>query len=199
MIFQVDNAYNPEKNLPISNETKLAKGIMMAKFLGGYGNAANLNHITDDNDKLIIAKQYCMHASAMKTVSENFGKFRDYRLVVAEGLYKPYKDEQLQINSVNYLKSKGRTVVYELRDQDGNIAHERTYDLAVYWKDNLQFEKLVLSYDTIAPDGSLMAQLILTMPRIIPPWTVEYKNEIATDYNFENQTVGEFTEILKSG
>jgi len=199
MIFQVDNAFNPEKNLPISNETKLAKGIVLAKFLGGYGNAANLNHIVDDGDKLVIAKQYCLHAAAMKTVSENFGKFRNYRLVVAEGLYKPFKDEQLQINSVNYLKSKGRTVVYELRDQDGNIAYEKSYDLAVYWKDNLQFEKLTLSYDTFAPDGSLMVQLVLTMPRIVPPWTVTYKNDISTDYNLINQTNGELTEILKSG
>lgn len=199
MIFQVENAFNPERNTPITNKTKLGKGVTMAKFLGGPGNASNFNHITDVNEKIIIAKQLCLHAAAMKTISENEGQFKDYRLVVSEGLYKKFSGEQLQIDSVNFLKSTGRAVVYELRDMFGNIAFEKTFDLAQYWKDNLQFEKMILSYDTYSPSGKIHAEIVLIMPRITPPWEVEYANKIETTFNNHTQTNGELVEILKSG
>ena len=44
--------------------------------------------------------------------------------------------------------SKGQAVVYELLDENGETNPEITFDLAAYWKDNLQFEKLILDYDT---------------------------------------------------
>lgn len=126
----------------------------------------------------------------------NQAKFNEYRLVVAEGLYKKAPNEKIETDSINDLKSKGRAVVYELRDLNGNIAHEKTFDLAVYWKDNLEFEKMILSYDSYNPDRSIVTQIILVMPEIIPAWTVSYKNEIQTMYNNNVQTNGELVEIL---
>ena len=195
-IFQVANEYNPEFQSKITNRTKLAIGITMAKFLGGYGSASNMNHISDDNERIKIAKQFSMQANAMRKIMTNQAKFNEYRLVVAEGLYKKAPNETIEIDSINDLKSKGRAVVYELRDLNGNIAHEKTFDLAVYWKDNLEFEKMILSYDSYNPDRSIVTQIILVMPEIIPAWTVSYKNEIQTMYNNNVQTNGELVEIL---
>jgi hypothetical protein len=195
-IFQVANEYNPEFQSKITNKTKLAIGVTMAKFLGGYGSASNMNHISDDNERMKIAKQYTMQANVMRKVMTNQSKFNEYRLVVAEGLYKKAPNETIEIDSINDLKSKGRAVVYELRDLNGNIAHEKTFDLAVYLKDNLEFEKMILSYDSYNPDRSIVTQLIIIMPEIIPAWTVTYKNEIQTMYNNNVQTNGELVEIL---
>jgi hypothetical protein len=197
-VFQVANEYNPEFQSRITNKTKLAIGINMAKFLGGYGSAGNMNHISEDSERLRIAKQYSMHANAMRKVMTNQSKFNNYRLVIAEGLYKPSVLETVEIDSINFLKSKGRAVVYELRDLNGNIAHEKTFDLAVYWKDNLNFESLILSYDSYNYDRSITAQIILVMPEIIPAWNVTYKNEIMTMYNNNVQTNGELVEILNN-
>lgn len=195
-IFQVANEYNPEFQSKITNKTKLAIGVTMAKFLGGYGSASNMNHISDDNERMKIAKQYTMQANVMRKVMTNQSKFNEYRLVVAEGLYKKAPNETIEIDSINDLKSKGRAVVYELRDLNGNIAHEKTFDLAVYLKDNLEFEKMILSHDSYNPDRSIVTQLIIIMPEIIPAWTVTYKNEIQTMYNNNVQTNGELVEIL---
>jgi hypothetical protein len=195
-IFQVANEYNPEFQSKITNKTKLAIGVTMAKFLGGYGSASNMNHISDDNERMKIAKQYTMQANVMRKVMTNQSKFNEYRLVVAEGLYKKAPNETIEIDSINDLKSKGRAVVYELRDLNGNIAHEKTFDLAVYLKDNLEFEKMILSYDSYNPDRSIVTQLIIIMPEIIPAWIVTYKNEIQTMYNNNVQTNGELVEIL---
>jgi hypothetical protein len=195
-IFQVANEYNPEFQSKITNKTKLAIGVTMAKFLGGYGSASNMNHISDDNERMKIAKQFSMQANAMRKIMTNQAKFNEYRLVVAEGLYKKSQNETIEPDSINGLKSKGRAVVYELRDLNGQIAHEKTFDLATYWKDNLDFEKMILSYDSYNPDRSIVSQIILVMPEIIPGWTVSYKNEIQTMYNNNVQTNGELVEIL---
>jgi len=55
---------------------------------------------------------------------------------------------------------------------------------------------MILSYDSYNPDRSIVTQLIIIMPEIIPAWTVTYKNEIQTMYNNNVQTNGELVEIL---
>jgi len=196
MIYVVEPRFNPERNRPITAHTKLAPGITMAKFLGGYGSAGNMNHITDDDERLVLAKNYYIHAQYMKAVLEDQGKFNDYRLVVAEGLYKKGPNETLEMDSIADLKRRGRAVVYELRDNYGNIALEKTFDLALYFKDRVEFDKMILNYDTYAPGGKLHAQIILVTPEIIPAWEVEFKNNIETRFNNYVQTTGELVEIL---
>jgi len=92
--------------------------------------------------------------------------------------------------------SRGRAVVYELINMRGEIAIEKTFDLAVYLKDTLNFEKLILDYDNYNPDGSLNAQIIIIMPEITPPWTVTYQNEVETRYNNFSQVTNELMEAL---
>ena len=69
------------------------------------------------------------------------------------------------------------------------------FDLAVFWKDNLQFEKLILDYDTYNPDGSVNGQVILIMPEISANWELDYSNKIETRFNNFVQSTNELIEI----
>ena len=135
----------------------------------------------------------------MKLINSRTGakRFNEFRLQVVEGLYRAEAGEDLDVSDgVNYLMSRGLAVVYELIGEDGEIAVEKTYELATYWKNNLQFDKLILDYDTYNPDNSINAQIILIMPEILPPWSVKYKNDVETRYNNNVQTTNELIEVL---
>ena len=197
--FFVDGKYNPVFQDFITSKTKLAPGITVGTFLGGIGDPVTLTHILEESEKLILAKQYSLQANAMKTINgtQVVSEFKDFRLQVVEGLYRPESTEDLDVSDgINYLMSKGRAVVYELIDFKGNVAVEKTFNLAIYWKDNLNFDKMILDYDNYNPDNSLSAQIILVMPEVIPPWSVTYNNKIETRYNNINQVNGELLEVL---
>ena len=198
MIYLPESTYNPEFQPKITSRVKLAPGITIAKFLGGYGDQVTLDHITTEEEKLDIAKHLYMQAQAMRTIDTHQGEFADFRLIVAEGLYKKSPDEVLDITSINYKMSKGQAVVYELLDENGETNPEITFDLAVYWKDNLQFEKLILDYDTYNPDGSINVQVILIMPEISAGWEIDYSNNIETRFNNFVQSTNELIEIKTS-
>ena len=189
-----DPYYNPDFQEKIVSRTKLGPGITMAKFLGGYGDATTLNHISTDEEKKRIARQLYLQAEAVLTISKNNKEFEDFRLVVAEGLYRPEPGESLDIDGINYLMKDGQAVVYELINQEGYKSLEKTFDLAVFWKENINFQKLILDYDTYNPNGELCVLLILVMPKIISPWTVSYANTIETRFNNYVQSTNEFVE-----
>ena len=191
--------FNPVFQDSITSRTRLAPGITMATFLGGTGDPVTLTHILDDNVRLKLAKQYTLHARVLRAVNSHTAvrEFKDFRLQVVEGLYRAEEGEELDVSDgINYLMSRGRAVVYELINMKGEIAIEKTFDLAVYLKDTLNFERLILDYDNYNPDGSLNAQLIIIMPEITPPWTVTYKNEVETRYNNFSQVTNELMEAL---
>tara|TARA_B100000085_G_C18560985_1_gene519526 strand:- start:3742 stop:4374 length:633 start_codon:yes stop_codon:yes gene_type:complete len=197
----VDAKYNPVFQDSITSKTKLAPGISMAKFLGGDNDPVTLTHITDDDQKVLLAKQYVLHAEAMRTINSKDAtkEFKDFRLQVVEGLYRAEEGENLDVSDgLNYLMSRGQAVVYELIGLDGKIAIEKTFDLAVYWKDNIQFDKMILDYDNYNPDNTLNAQIILVMPEVISPWTVTFNNNIETRYNNINQVTNELLEVLRT-
>lgn len=183
MIYTPDPLYNPEFQKEINGRTKLGPGISLSKFLGGYGDQWTINHIGNRQDRLEIARHLYMQAQAMKIVSTDTGQFADLRLIVAEGWYRAGPNEVLDPTSINYKMTQGRAVVYELIDDEGEINLEKTFDLAVYWKDNLKFEKLILDYDIYDPDGSLNAQIILVMPELDESWNTTFTNEIETRFN----------------
>jgi len=191
--------FNPVFQDVITSRTRLAPGITMATFLGGSGDPVTLTHILDDDVRLKLAKQYTLHARVLRSVNsyKAVNEFKDFRLQVTEGLYRAEEGEELDVSDgINYLMSRGRAVVYELINMKGEIAIEKTFDLAVYLKDTLNFEKLILDYDNYNPDGSLNAQIIIVMPEITPPWTVTYKNEVETRYNNFSQVTNELMEAL---
>lgn len=183
MIYTPDPLYNPEFQKEINGRTKLGPGISLSKFLGGYGDQWTINHIGNRNDRLEIARHLYMQAQAMRIVSTDTGQFADLRLIVAEGWYRAGPNEELEPTSINYKMTQGRAVVYELIDDEGEINLEKTFDLAVYWKDNLKFEKLILDYDTYEPDGSLNVQIILIMPELDETWNTTFTNKVETRFN----------------
>jgi len=194
MKYVPDPYYNPDFQDKITSRTKLAPGITMAKFLGGYADPVTLDYITTEEEKKRIARQLLMHADAMTTVRQPDGEFSDHRLIVAEGLYRPEPLEKLDIDSINYFMKTGQAVVYELLNKEGKINPSKTFDLAVYWKDNLNFDKLILDYDTYDPSGILNVQIILILPKIISPWNVEYSNIVETRFNNFVQATNELVE-----
>ena len=193
-----DPKYNPMWQEEITAKTKLAPGIPMSSFFG-WNDTVTINEITKKSDRLTLAKQYYLHAEAMLKVNSTMGTklFEDYRLIVSEGFYKTGPLESLDISDgICHLKTTGQAVVYELINKKGEIAHDKTFDLAVYWKNNLDFEKLILDYDMYNPDGTLHTCIILIMPEIISPWNVTYENIVETRFNNYVQTTGELMEIL---
>lgn len=86
-------------------------------------------------------------------------------------------------------------VVYELRGRNGLIDIDKTFDLALYCKDYINFDRMILDYDSYNADGSLNAQIIIQMPAVNADWNMRYRNEIETRFNNYTQTNGELVEI----
>ena len=195
-----DAQYDPTFQPSITGRTRLAQSITLSKFLGSYSDPNTLNHLTNA-DKLLLAKQYYLHAQVLQSINSSPGLrgvkgFEKFRMIVSEGYYREGPDEDLDVtDGINYLKTNGRAVVYELIGQNGKIAFDKTFDLAVYLKNNINYDKLILSYDSYNPDGSLHVDIVLIMPEIISPWNVTYNKIIETRFNNSVQTTGELLEI----
>ena len=190
--------YNPELNLVtqgvIDAKTPLAKGVKLGTFLGGHGDPTTINHITDETERVRIAKNLYLHANFMSSVQQHLDRKNRNSIIVAEGFSNPKTD--VVVDSINDLMTKGRAVVYELRDRNGLIPLKATFDLAVHIKDYMDFEKMILDYDTYDPSGVLNAQIIMIMPEVTPLWEVVFDNKIETRYNNVVQTNGELVELL---
>ena len=170
----------------ITAQTELDRGIRLARFLGAVGDRVTLSHIPTQDEKKKIARQFMLQAKAVKTILNNRGEFKDHRLVVVEGLYKKGPGETLTPGSTNDRATRGEVVVYELHDASGKPDLDKTFDLALYWKDNLSFDELQLSYDTFNTDGSLTGQIVLVMPEVDSDYNIvggRYKNKLVTLYN----------------
>ena len=92
---------------------------------------------------------------------------------------------------------RGRAVAYELIDINGDLALEKTFDLAVFTKNNINFDKLILDYDSYNPDETINAQIILVMPEIVTPWSAIFNNELETRFNNFVQSTNELVEVIQ--
>ena len=195
-----NQTYNPEQQLVrygiINGKTKLAQNISLAKFLGGSGDPVTLEHITEKTERLKIARNLYAQAEFMNSAQEYLDKRNRHSLQVVEGLYKKEDGEILDVDGLNLLASRGQVVVYEVRDRKGQIDCNKTFDLAIYCKDYLNYDKMILDYDSYNPDQSLNAQIIIQMPPVSADWKMRYRNLIETRFNNYTQTNGELVEIL---
>ena len=181
----------------VNNATKLAPGITMSTFLSGSGEATNFN-TTRREDRAKIARNLQANAYAMKWVNNNrtSGAFSDYTLNVVEGYYVPSQAESLEADDIKDLATKGRAVVYELiNNNSGQVDDRKTYELAVYLKDIIQYDKLILDYDNYAPDGSINVQMIITVPEINENYTTTFDRQIETRFNNSVQSNSDFIEV----
>ena len=193
--IQPNPVYDPRRKKTITERTKLARGINMAKFFGSHGDPITMDHMFVE-DRYETAKYLYLHAQIMRSVIEDEGDFDEFRLIVSEGVYKPSETETIAAGSVNDYRTYGRAIVYELRDRKGQIALKQTFKLAAWWKDSQQYEKMILDYDTYNVDGSLNAQIIVIMPELQDGYKASYQNRLETRYNNYVQATGELVEIL---
>ena len=136
-----------------------------------------------------------IQAEAVKTVDSNEGSFKNNRLVVLEGLYKQGASEKLTPGSLNSLATNGQVVVYQLQGLDGKQDLSRMFDLAIYWKDNLFYDELILDYDKFDPQGALSCQIILVMPNFPSDYQVAFQSNIKTLFNGNVQSPNSLVEI----
>ena len=181
----------------ISSSTKIAPDIPVSTFLSGSGEIANFN-TTARADRALIARNLQANAYAMKWVNNNrtSGPFADYTLTVVEGYYVPGPGEVNDLDDIKGLAAEGRAVVYELINNiSGQADNRKTFELAVYLKDVIQYDKLILDYDDYAPDGSINAQIIITVPDIDETYTATFAREIETRFNNNVQSNSDFVEV----
>ena len=199
-----DPLYDPNNLSPISSRTKLSPGITMAKFLGAYGDKNSFRYITNELGRVQIARNLTLHARAMSLINGNTDRFNDVRLIVSEGLY--HREVLDFISTEMELKATGRLVYYQVIGTNGLIDLERTYDVAKYWFDHIEYDVLYLDYDQYNPDKSLTAQIGLEMPSVPPNYEIKYnpgagfgeKTSVATFFNGQQQASGSLVEITNN-
>ena len=176
-------------SLTIQRNTKLIEGVPFSNFLGSTGVAGRFNRIPTAN-RAKYARNLQLHAEIVKRLRDNVDAgYENHRLVIAEGLYVPTAAERATdgfTGSVNDFRSQGRAVVYELHDQNGNIDDEKTYDLAVKFKNVLAYQKLILDYDDY--EGSLNTQIIIIMPEFDENYSItdgNFAGDVETRFNNE--------------
>lgn len=189
--------FNPVLAEYIDRDTKISRGITIAKFLGSYGDQSNFDNV-ETADRIDIAKHFYLQTPLIKSVMNDIGEFAEYRLIIAEGFYTKGANETITPGSLNDLATKGRVCIYELYDREGKQAKKATFRLAAWWKDSQRFEKMILDYDSYNPNGEMSVQIIVVMPELDEgTYTAKYDNKIETRLNNYVQSTNELVEILE--
>tara|TARA_R110000772_G_scaffold12352_4_gene37799 strand:+ start:1168 stop:1794 length:627 start_codon:yes stop_codon:yes gene_type:complete len=202
----VDPKYDPTGK-EITSKLKLASGISLAKFLGARGSRTQIKKLYNKGfngppDLNQIARNLVLHAQIMQSIIDN-KEYANHRLIVSEGIYEPNPAFDLsgkyigeRPSGILDLRRTGQAVVYQLIDRAGATDPQKTFDLAAYWKDYIDYDKLTLDYDTFDPNGTLTCQIVIETPKVPESYEVSYKYALETTYNGELQTKNELLEIL---
>ena len=177
-----------------TSKTLIGPGISIGKFLGS-DDPTNLNFIRDISVKKEIAKYLGIQALIIKNINTNNNKFKNVSAKISESIYRPGPEETITPDSINDLKLKGRAVVYNIVGNTGKSNLNSLFELAVWWKDIINYEKLILDYDTI--EGDLKGRLIVILPEIDDNYEAEFNRDIETHFNGNVFSSGEFVEILE--
>ena len=206
MKLLIDPKYDPTGK-EVTSKLHLGPGITLAKFLGARGSRTQIKKLYNESfngppDLDQIARNLVLHANILQSISGNM-IFANHRLTVSEGIYEPNPAFDLSGNYIGErpsdilkLRRTGQAVVYQLIDRAGKTDPVKTFDLAVYWKDYIDYDKLTLDYDTFDPNGSLTCQIVLETPEVPPSFEVSYRYDLETKFNGELQTRNELLEIL---
>ena len=182
-----------DEETDVNKKTKLSKSVTMGTFTKGY---SFTNRTLSDKKQL--HRNLMPHAAIYEDILNNTNKFSDFKLEVVEGVYTKDPEETLTPNGILDLQTKGRAIVYELRNLEGNVQLDKTLEAAEYIAIfHKNYDKIILDYDTYDPDGSLNAQIIITTPNIPQEYTsVEFKRQFETQFN--NAVIGQdFIEVTE--
>jgi len=161
-------ALDPRKGVySVNLKTLLGVGIPISTFLIG----TTLGHLATIEERQSLARQLLLQAEVIK-YKKLSNQFKDYQLVVAEGVYKATAGETLTPGSVPYLAQTGRAIVYEMYDENNISSSEVIFDFATRLATNLfGYDKIIIDYDEIDPDpalegDTLNVQVIVVMPEV---------------------------------
>lgn len=191
MIYLPDPQYNPNfvKDNELTTKTLLQKSITVGKFLKNTGTPFDFDNASY-TERLTIARNLYLQGEFMRVAQRN----TKLRLVVSEGLYKPAEKENVTSGGINDLRQTGRAIVYELYDDDGNLAVNSTFDVVNYLRIASRFEKLILAYDTFT-GSELHASIVAVMPSVPSTFSVDFKYDLETQLNNKKQSSNEIIEI----
>lgn len=193
--------YNPNHIKTIRMGTLLSAGVPIAKF---FPNSETMNHMSQV-ERHRVARNLVGTVKLLKLVKAP--KFMDgFNVKIVEGVQKlGPTDKSAPEDSITKLSSIGRVVAFEVRNgRTGELSPDVTFDLASYLKDNAEFDKLILSYDTYEVDELsngekiLYCSIIVTMPEIPQNYKITFKQELETIFNDELQSAKDLIEITLS-
>ena len=147
----------------INLKTLLGTGIPLSTFCIG----TTLGHLATLKERQTLARHLLLQAEVIKYKKLSV-QFKDYQLIVAEGVYKKGASETLTSGSVPFLAQTGRAIVYEMYDERNISSSEVLFNFATRLAENLfGYDKIIIDYDKIDPDGTtLNAQIIVIMPAV---------------------------------
>jgi hypothetical protein len=153
----------------INGKTLVAAGIPISTFLGGKGSATNLGHFGTLEERQEAARYLHLQTEVLK-LTRSSKQFEKFRIIVAEGIYKPGASEKVSDTSLLGLHKKGRAITYEIFDNQNKIHPETTFELAEYLCEYLTgYDKIVLNYDTLDPrekKNNIHGQVTVVLPEI---------------------------------
>lgn len=198
--FLPDPLYNPmftvHPDRLVEASTKLSDNISVSRFLGS-NDAVNIKHIRTRSAGIEIAKHLYLQTIAIKTIQEAGDELEGVTLDVTEGLYRPGPGEKITPKSINDLKSKGRAVVYKVIGADGSENNKKLFDVAVYLKDNISYDEIILAYDTLNPNKEIQGRIIITMPQLDSEYRGEFRRIVSTSFNNNTLSKNEFIEVIE--
>jgi hypothetical protein len=209
----VDPKYNPlRQESPISNSTKLSKSTSMATFLGAVGSKSTLEAVPIAEDRVNLARYWVCQAQIMEGVNSS-PLFDGFRLAVTEGYYEPssgirehykpgedpekkfwrepYRNEDGGIKNrlfssghpCNQRKHEGMLVYYTLFDSRGKINYTKTWECALFIRDNFYFRELLLDYDVTRPDDIMTVQIGIYLPVLYEEYRGMFEQKVGTYFN----------------
>lgn len=183
------NAIDPRGGLNmITSKTLLSAAIPISTFLAGVNGAASLGHIDKFEERQSLARQLLLQSEVLKLSRNNEGRFKNYRLVVAEGVSK----ETHTSGSIPDLRKSGEAITYELYDDQNRNLTDVSYEFASYLSDQLGlYDKIILDYDTVAPNGTLPhekinTQIVVIMPKVDKEYKLQNNAEFKLETKFNN-------------
>ena len=164
-----DSRFNPmalEAPIPrsINLKTLLGVGIPLSTFCI----RTTLGHLPTLEERLALARQLLLQAEVIK-YKKLSDQFKDYQLVVAEGVYKATVGETLTPGSVPFLAQTGRAITYEMYDENNISSSEVLFNFATRLATNLfAYDKITLGYDKLDPNpgAGMNGQITVTMPEV---------------------------------
>lgn len=160
---------------------------------------STLDHITDPNQRRQVARNLQIHAWYMKVVNDlEAYDLNDFALTVVSGLYRHEgSSNPPEEGSINFLAQSGRAITYRVVNRRSfNLAPEMTFDVALFIKNFLPFERLILDYDTYDPSGQMASNITIVTPEIPADYvSATFSNEVETRFNGELFSAGELAEL----